>query len=217
MFTILWDNDGVLVNTEGMYFQACREILGSVGVELTLDQFKEISLRRGASTFVLAAERGVAAEEIGRLRKRRDERYVELLKTQSCVIDGVEEVLRSLHGRARMGIVTGSQRQHFETIHEKSGLLPYMDFVLTREDYGESKPAPESYLTAMQRHDLHPDRCLVVEDSERGVAAATAAGLKCLVVLSEWTRDGDFGDAVAVVESIGGVPGVVADGGWLRD
>ena len=217
MFTILWDNDGVLVNTEGMYFQACREILGSVGVELTLDQFKEISLRRGASTFVLAAERGVAAEEIGRLRKRRDERYVELLKTQPCVIDGVEEVLRSLHGRARMGIVTGSQRQHFETIHEKSGLLRYMDFVLTREDYGESKPDPEPYLTAMQRHDLHPDRCLVVEDSERGVAAATAAGLKCLVVLSEWTRDGDFGDAVAVVESIGGVPGVVADGGWLRD
>ena len=59
MFTVLWDNDGVLVNTEGMYFQACRDILGSAGIELTLQQFQEISLRRGESTFSLATERGL--------------------------------------------------------------------------------------------------------------------------------------------------------------
>jgi len=68
MFTILWDNDGVLVDTEGLYFQATQTILHTVGVDLTVEQFKEISLRRGESTFALAAQNGIQAAEIARLR-----------------------------------------------------------------------------------------------------------------------------------------------------
>ena len=206
MLTILWDNDGVLVDTEGMYFQACQEALGSVGIDLTLDQFKDISLRRGESTFILAAEQGIDADEVARLRKERDRIYAELLASRCPVIDGVEEVLRSLHGRVRMGVVTSARRQHFEAAHAKSSVIQYMDFVLTREDYTHSKPHPEPYLTAMERHGLRPDGCIVVEDSERGLAAATAAGVDCIIVLSEWTRDSDFAKAVAVVENITGVP-----------
>jgi beta-phosphoglucomutase-like phosphatase (HAD superfamily) len=71
MLTILWDNDGVLVDTEGLYFRATQEVLRTVGVPLTADQFKDISLRRGDSTFVLAAERGIADDEIVRLRAER--------------------------------------------------------------------------------------------------------------------------------------------------
>lgn len=55
----------------------------------TLEQFKEISLRRGESTFKLAEDRGIGDEEIARLRLHRNQVYVELLQTQSCVIDGV--------------------------------------------------------------------------------------------------------------------------------
>ncbi len=58
MFTILWDNDGVLVDTEGFYFRACRSVLRNVGIDLTADQFRDISLRRGVSVFTLAAEQG---------------------------------------------------------------------------------------------------------------------------------------------------------------
>lgn len=206
MFTVLWDNDGVLVDTEGMYFQACKEVLGSVGIDLTLDQFEDISLKRGVSTFVLATEQGIDAGEVGRLRNERDRIYAELLVAQCPVIDGVEEVLRSLYGRVRMGVVTSARRQHFEAAHANSNVIQHMDFVLTREDYANSKPHPEPYLTAMERHGLRPEQCIVIEDSERGLAAATAAGLDCIIVLSDWTRDGDFTKAVAVVEGISGVP-----------
>jgi HAD superfamily hydrolase (TIGR01509 family) len=205
MLTVLWDNDGVLVDTEGMYFQTRKEVLGSAGIDLTLDQFKEISLRRGKSTFVLATEQGVDAHTVSRLRKERDRIYTELLESRCPVIDGVEEVLRSLHGRVRMGVVTSARRPHFEAAHAKSGVMQHMDFVLTREDYTNTKPHPEPYLTAMERHGLRPEECIVVEDSERGLAAATAAGLDCIIVLSDWTRGGDFTKAVAVVESIGEV------------
>jgi HAD superfamily hydrolase (TIGR01509 family) len=202
MFTVLWDNDGVLVDTEGLYFQACKEVLGNVGIDLTLDQFKEISLRRGESTLVLATEQGVTADDLERLRQERDRMYAELMEAQSCVIDGAEEVLRVLHGQVRMGVVTSARRQHFEAAHGKCDLTRYMDFVLTREDYTQSKPHPEPYLTAMKRHGLSPDQCIIIEDSERGLAAATAAGVNCIIVLSQWTRDGDFSDALAVAEDI---------------
>lgn len=209
MFTVLWDNDGVLVDTEGMYFQSCREVLATVGVDLTVDQFKEISLRRGESTFVLATDRGIAANGVAQLRRLRDQRYAGLLETRSYVVDGAEDALRYMHGRVSMGIVTSAKRQHFETVHATSGLIQYMDFVLTREDYVRTKPHPEPYLTAMQRHSLHPDQCIVVEDSERGLAAASAAGVDCIILLNEWTNDGDFGDALAVIEQIGDVPEVI--------
>jgi HAD superfamily hydrolase (TIGR01509 family) len=209
MFTILWDNDGVLVDTEGLYFRACQIALKTVGVELTLVQFKEMSLRRGESTLKLAAEVGFSAEEIACLRSERDRLYAESLATESCVIEGAEEVLQSLHGRVRMGVVTGSRRDHFEMAHAKSGLMKYMDFIITHEDYRNTKPHPESYLTAMARHGLRPNQCIVVEDAERGLVAATAAGLPCLIVLSEWTKDGDFRGACRVLESIREVPGEV--------
>lgn len=216
MLTILWDNDGVLVDTEGLYFHATRTVLQTIGIDLTPGQFKEISLRRGESTFTLAVERGVSDEEITRFRAERDRIYAEFLAADSCVIDGVEEVLRSLHGHVRMGVVTSTRREHFEITHAKSGLTKYLDFIITHEDYRHTKPHPEPYLTALKRYDLRPEQCIVVEDSERGLAAAMAAGLRCMIVLTEWTRDGDFRGACRVLESIRDVPGEVlklANGG----
>ncbi len=209
MLTTLWDNDGVLVDTEGLYFRATQTVLKTVGIDLTVEQFKEISLRRGESTFALAVEHGIQATEISRLRAERDRLYAELLGSQSWVIDGAEEVLRSFHGRVRMGVVTSSRKAHFDIAHAKSGLIPFLDFILAREDYQHTKPHPEPYLTAMARYGLRSGECIVVEDSERGLTAATAAGLPCLIVLSEWTKDGNFGGACRVLKSIREVPGEV--------
>ncbi len=209
MFTVLWDNDGVLVDTEGRYFQATRTVLGTVGIELSVEQFRAISLRQGESAFLLAEERGIEAERIAGLRAERDRIYAKSLEAGCCVIDRVEEVLQSLHRKVRMAVVTTSRREPFEIVHAHSDLLGYFDFVLTREDYEQSKPHPEPYLTAMRRYGARSDQCVVVEDSERGLAAATAAGVDCIVVLNEWTRDATFDDALAVVEGIADVPEVI--------
>ena len=156
MLTILWDNDGVLVDTEGLYFRATRTVLAEVGVELTPEQFKEISLKRGESTFSLAGEQGISLDEIVRLRAKRDRIYTDFLRTEPCLIDGAEEVLRALHGQVRMGVVTSTHRQHFDIAHARTGLAKYLDFVIAHGDYQHSKPHPEPYLTALARHQLRP-------------------------------------------------------------
>ncbi|MHB8902988.1 MAG: HAD family hydrolase [Thermoguttaceae bacterium] len=206
MLTVLWDNDGVLVDTEGLYFQATKRVLKTVGIDLTAEQYKEISLRRGESTFRLAAEQGVPSERMACLRAERDRIYEASLGAQPCLMAGAREVLRSLHGKVRMGVVTSTCRAHFGIAHAGSGVEQYLDFVLTREDCRHLKPHPDPYLTAVRRFGLRPEECVVVEDSERGLASARAAGLECLVVLSEWTKDGDFSQACGVLESIACVP-----------
>jgi HAD superfamily hydrolase (TIGR01509 family) len=206
MFTILWDNDGVLVDTEDLYFQATKTVLHTIGIDPTPDQYKDISLRRGESMFNLAAEQNIDSDRIAGLRAERDRLYIQLLGSQSLAIDGAEEVLHFFHGRMRMGVVTSTCREHFDIAHAKAGLAKYLDFVITQDDYEHTKPHPDPYLTAMARHNLRREECIVVEDSERGLAAATAAGLPCLIVLSEWTRDGDFRTACKVLNSIREVP-----------
>ena len=202
MKTILWDNDGLLVDTEQLYFSATRDVLSEVGVELTLDMFIRISLIHGESAFDLAAEQGVSQEAIVKLREKRNRRYAGLLKEGVPILDGVKETLSLLLGKVIMGVVTGSRREHFEIIHQHSELLHYFDLVLTREDYRRSKPDPDPYLTAIKTYGIEREHCFVVEDSERGLAAARTAGIRCIVVPNPLTKKGDFSGAYRAFQTI---------------
>lgn len=207
---ILWDNDGVLVDTEGLFFQATRGALACAGIELTFEQFLDISMRQGRSAFDLAAQQGWPPDRIAGLKRERDRVYARSLEQQTRVLDGVLGALRALHGRLRMAIVTSSQRYHFDVMHASTRLTEFFEFVLAREDFRETKPNPEPYLLALQRLGLTADRCLAIEDSERGLAAARAAGLRCLVIPNDITRSCNFAGATAVLESAAAVPDAVA-------
>ncbi len=189
---IFWDNDGVLVDTEKLYFQATRELLLGTGITLTEALFQRISLTEGRSAFTLASDRGVPPEEIDRLHEARNRRYTELLRAGVRIFEGVEETLAELRGKMVMGVVTSSRREHFETMHEKTGLLPHFDFILTREDFILSKPDPEPYRRAMEKCGFGPEECIVIEDSPRGLASARAAGIRCLVIPNDLTRGYPF-------------------------
>jgi HAD superfamily hydrolase (TIGR01509 family) len=208
---IFWDNDGVLVDTEHLYFRATAETLHAAGIALSRESFIEISLRQGESVLCLARRKGFSAQQVEDLRQARNERYAGLLRQGVKAIAGVERILRLLHGRVRMAIVTSSLRDHFDLIHHSTGLTGYFDFVLTREDYTFSKPHPEPYLTALKRSGLDPGECIVIEDSERGLQAAVEAGLRCLIIPGELTRGGDFSAAWRTLHDVHEIPSAISD------
>ena len=199
---ILFDNDGVLVDTEALYFQANREALAGVGVELDEATYVELFLREGLGAWHLAEARGVSAAGIEELRAARDRRYFELVDEAPIVIPGVADLLPKLAARFRLAIVTSSEPLPFARTHARTGLLPHFELVLTRVDYQQSKPDPEPYLTAVARLGVPAARCLVIEDSERGLRAAKAAGLACWVVPSGLTASGNFAAADAVLPNL---------------
>ncbi|OGU05948.1 MAG: HAD family hydrolase [Geobacteraceae bacterium GWC2_55_20] len=202
---IFWDNDGVLMETEQLYYQANAEALAQAGVELSLEEFCRISLRQGESVLSLAA--GDSDEEA--LRRVRDEIYFRLLGKEPRVYPGVHDTLELLHGRLPMAIVTSCRRDNFLQMHRASGLLGYFDFILTREDYVSSKPDPEPYLTACARAGLHPGRCLAIEDSERGVTSAARAGLVIAAIPGDMNRGGQFGAARWLLDGIHELPALL--------
>lgn len=192
---LLWDHDGVLVDTEHLYFQATRELLAEVGVQLDASTYRQLFLVEGTGAWHLAAERGVGEAEIAQLKQRRSDRYTELLRSQDVLVPGVLSMVAALAQRYRMVIVTSSRRVHFAAIHEQSTLEHHFEFVLAREDYVCSKPDPEPYATAVARLGLSPTQCLAIEDSERGLRAAVAAGVRCWTLPSPLTEASDFSRA----------------------
>jgi HAD superfamily hydrolase (TIGR01509 family) len=202
---ILWDNDGVLVDTERLYFQATREQLSRVGVTLTEADYVEYFLRQSRGAWHLAHALGVSEAETDALRAARDVRYVALIESAPTLLPGVSEALAALAGRFRMAIVTSSQPAPFAAIHRSTGILPHFEFALTRVDYAESKPHPEPYLRAIGKLALAPAECLVIEDSERGLAAARAAGLTCWIVPSQLSQSCRFEGADRVLADLDAV------------
>ncbi len=204
---IFWDNDGVLVDTEHLYFRATQQVLDEyANIALNREDFVRLSLQQGRSVFALASERGFDAAQCEQMRQKRNALYAQLLAREAEAIDGVEETLQTLSGQIQMAIVTSSLGEHFDIIHHRTGLLKYFDFWLTRETYQHTKPDPEPYLSALERSGLNRSECLVIEDTERGLKAALAAGIACLVIPGELTRDHDFTGACKILQDIRQLP-----------
>jgi HAD superfamily hydrolase (TIGR01509 family) len=199
---ILFDNDGVLVDTETLYFRATRDVLATVGVELDEASYIELFLRQGTGAFHLAEARGVSAEAIAALRVNRNRLYQEMILHEEILITGVFDVVRRLAQRFRLAIVTSAEPEPFARTHARTGLLPFFEVVITRADTVRAKPDPDPYLLALDRLGLPAAECLVIEDSERGLRAAKAAGLACWAIPSGLTRGGDFTAADAVLPDL---------------
>ncbi len=198
---IFWDNDGVLVDTDGLFFRAIQEVLSTVAVHVSQHMFVEHALKQGKSLFELAKRSGLGDSEIEHLKSRRDELYAHYLMTEDIEIVGIRQILEKLCGRIGLAVVTSAKRKHFDIIHERTKLLKYFDFVVTREDYIETKPAPDSYRKALQIGGVSPTEAVAVEDSQRGLRSARAAGIDCVVLPNTFTARSYFGDATKVVRN----------------
>jgi HAD superfamily hydrolase (TIGR01509 family) len=191
---ILFDHDGVLVDTEFWYYKAGECALADIGFALDRDQYLR-DMAQGLGTWAQARTAGIDEETLERQRVVRDAYYKEYLRTEPIEIEGVMDTLAVLAPYVRMAVVTTAKRADFEIIHEQRQILAYMDFVLVREDYQFAKPHPEPYLTGLKRFGAAKAETLIVEDSSRGLNSAVAAGIDCVIVHNEFTKTQDFSRA----------------------
>jgi HAD superfamily hydrolase (TIGR01509 family) len=207
---ILFDHDGVLVDTEPWYFRAGQRALADVGFTVEKDQYLR-DMSQGLGTWARARAAGLDEQTISRQRDVRDEYYQEYLRTEDIEIDGVVDALAELSHHVRMAIVTTARRVDFDLIHEGRPIRQFMEFVLAREDYERAKPHPEPYLTGLKRLGAGPSETLVVEDSARGLSSAVAAGIDCAVVHHEFTQGQDFSRASHRIGSLMELTDIIRD------
>lgn len=205
---IFFDNDGILVDTEPMFFEATRRTLKPLGIDLTLEWFIEENLKKNTNAFSLLKAKGVSDEDIEEHRTNRNRLYESMLREHVPVFDGVPEVLDVLSRKFQLGVVSNSRRTTFDIIMQKSGLRKFFTFDLTNDDIGKGfgKPNPRPYLLAIERSGKDPSVCIAIEDNERGVMAAHRAGIRCIAIPHALTKDHDFSLAMKVLRSIRELP-----------
>jgi HAD superfamily hydrolase (TIGR01509 family) len=202
---ILWDHDGVLVDTEKWYYKATCKALSELGITVDKEEYLDF-MQDGKSMWTKAYEEGFPEDVIRIHREKRNGYYQEYLAGENIEIPGVEDVLETLGRSFSMAIVTTSKRKDFELIHKTRSIVGFMDFVLTVEDYHSAKPHPEPYLTALKRYGAEPAEAVVIEDSGRGLRSAVAAGIDCIIIENEFTSSHDFSNAARVLKSISELP-----------
>lgn len=183
---ILFDFDGVLVDSEPVHWRCWNEILAPFGASLDWDTYCArcigVSDREMIVTLCAQFDPPLPFDEIWAQYPRKKDLFRGAMIEAGAVTDDVVGLLRELDSRHLLAVVTSSGQREVEPILELSGILPLLDTAVYGGDVRRLKPAPDPYLLAVER--LGVKRALVVEDSDAGLAAGRAAGLDVLHIPS---------------------------------
>lgn len=181
---ILWDNDGVLLDSESAFFALTKDCFSKKGLVLTEEYWARQFLGYGERTYQIAEQLGLCHKDAMELADWRDQLWYQRLHLPVPTMPQVKETLGMLGAKYRMAVVTGAPRSHFAGLHSHYDLLSHFEFCITQDECSQVKPQPDAFLLAAQKLALNPSQCLVVEDSPRGLRAAKAAGMPCALLQS---------------------------------
>ncbi len=178
---ILFDFDGVLVDSEPVHFACWNSILGEFGYQVTWEAFAPACVgvnERGTVEWLCAQRPGpgpLPFDDLWSLYPRKKQMFRERMMKSGSVPNEVVALLRQLRQEYLLAVVTSSGRVEVEPILEAAGILPLVGATVFGGDVRNLKPAPDPYLLACER--LGTRNALVVEDSPAGAASGRAAGL----------------------------------------
>lgn len=201
----LFDFNGVLVDDEDVHFEAFREAVAPLGIELTRAAYVERYLGyddAGAFRAILEDARRAASDEaIAALVEEKKPLYLKRVD-RVHVFDGAAELIARRAARGPVAIVSGALRHEIELGLEKLGAK--VDFIVAAEDAPRCKPDPMGYLLAVQRLGEDGARAVVIEDSVAGVRAAKRARLRCVAVTHTYRAE-ELAEADAITTSLAAI------------
>ncbi len=213
MRAVVFDFDGVLVDSEPLHFRALRDSLLPEGITLTQQEYQDAYLAYDDREAVrLALERAGAPPDLARVAAVAA-RKAALFERRLPEIDffpGARELVVELARELPLGIASGALRAEIEAVLEAAGLRACFGAVVGADDVARTKPHPEPYLAAVRllaarAAGLAPAECLAIEDSPPGLLSARAAGLFALGVAHTYPAAKLGGVAHAVVASLAGL------------
>jgi beta-phosphoglucomutase family hydrolase len=184
----LFDCDGTIVDSMPLHYVAWKTVLAEWGCEFDEELFYSWGGMPVAEIIAaLNVRHGLTmpAEEIAR---RKEGMYYNILPQLKAVPEVLEHIQMS-HGKIPFAVVSGSTRDSVTKSLETLGVLDKFETLVCAGDYAKSKPHPEPFLIAAERLGVAPQDCLVFEDTDMGIQAATAAGMASVKVLQPWERE----------------------------
>ncbi len=200
---VVFDLDGLMLNTEDVFDLAGNELMLRRGLQMT-DVIRHRMLgRRPDEAFQALKDLSGITDDIEDLKQETRELFASIAEDYLKIMPGLLPLLAEIEQRKLpKAVATSSPRDYMTHLLNRFGLLHRFDITLAAEDVTEGKPHPEIYLTAAGLLDVVPENTLVLEDSETGMRAAAAAGTFVIAVPNRHTQHGDFSKASRVVSSL---------------
>lgn len=209
--TVLFDLDDLLSDTEGLHCRAYQEVLGRHGIRIDEHQYHDFWIRHGRGIADFLQSRGLALDPAA-VRKEKAVEYARLVELHCRPMPGAIDLLDRLNGRMTIGLASGAYSDAVDPVLAKLGIAGRFACIVTGNQVARPKPAPDVFLEAARRLRVEPAACVVIEDAEKGVRAAKAAGMKCIAVPSVRTAGNDFSTADLVLTSLERVTVEVIEG-----
>lgn len=203
---VLLDHDGTLVDSEPIHYQVWRDVLARHGFALSEAQYRAhyAGVPTLANAVDLVQRFGVAADPVALAEAKNAATRDVLARSAFALLPGVREAIDAFAGLGlALAIVTGASGFGVNATLRAYGIASRFSAVVSGDDVRHSKPAPDCYLLALERLGVAADECVAIEDTEPGVAAAAAAGIRCLAVPTAMSRHHDFSRALAVLDGMG--------------
>lgn len=177
--------DGVLIDAKDWHYEALNQALAIFGMEI--NRYDHLVTYDGLPTKkkleMLSLERGLPRALHSFINDMKQEFTFQLGYAKCKPTFNHQYALSNLKAQGyKMAACSNSIRKTMEVLFERAALTDYFDFYLSNEDVKESKPHPEMYSTAIQRLNLLPTECLILEDNENGIKAAQSSGAHLLVI-----------------------------------
>ena len=200
---IIFDFDGIIVDSEPVQMRAFRETLKPYGIEISNEEFFKMIGIRTVENFKEIKEKYNLNETIESLVEKKNENYLRLLLENLKPRECIPEVVKYLYSRGYLlGVGSGSRKEDVVIPLEKLGLNKFFKVIITGDDAVYGKPSPEIFLKVARNLNVKPQECAVIEDSENGVLAALNAGMIAVAVPTEFTRTHNLSRAHILLKSI---------------
>ena len=203
---VIFDMDGLLVDTETPDFEAWRELHEAHGLELSLPDYCYNAGLYGSWEVMYEAVAKVSGQAVDALHAARLPRYMALVEERlrpSVELVGLLDDLAD--AGVRRGIASSSDSDWVAYLVDGLGLRERFQAIATGHDVAHRKPAPDVYLLAAERLGVNPVHCVALEDSAHGLQAAKAAGMRAIAIPNAVSRHQDLSLADARVEHFGDV------------
>jgi HAD superfamily hydrolase (TIGR01509 family) len=204
---LIFDFDGLMIDTEICDYQAWLEIYQEYGLDYPINEWQElIGTYENVPVPLDRLDRLKGPIDREAIDNRRRERSTELALQQD-LLPGVRDYLEEAQRLGlRMAIASSSPRTWLDHFLEPYDLARYVQVVVTGDTVSQVKPSPEIFNTALQKLSVNPEEAVVFEDSYKGLKAAKAANIRCVIIPSSLTRGMDFKNADLVIESLAALP-----------
>ena len=201
---VIFDMDGVIVDSEPLHIEADKMVLEEYGVEISDDILRYYAGVTDAAMWKELKEIYNLEHTVDELTEKPAKLKLKIFGEKELkMIDGIRELIGLLKKRGvKVGLASSSHRELIGIVLDKLGIAEFFDVIVSGGDVAESKPAPDIFLKASALLGVGPGDCLAIEDSEQGVKAAKEAGMKCVGYINANSGDQDLSMADLTVSSI---------------